>query len=285
MAEMISASEARRVALVAQGFGPARPRQTRRSHLRQVIDRLHLLQIDSVNVVTRAHYFPAFSRIGEYDRAWLEEDAWGPAPKRRLFEYWAHEASILPLDLQPLLRWRMARAQRGEIGYKASRHFASERRAEADAILARIGSEGPLTAADFKNGSSRSGWWDWRAAKHALEYLFWAGRISTAARLNTFARVYDLTERVIPPAVLELPTPDPPVAQQALIERSARALGIATSAELRDYFRLAPAEAHQAIADLAEAGTLTPVRVEGWSNQAWLHRDARFPQKSARQAY
>lgn len=279
MAEELSAKEARRIALAAQGFGVRRPERPGAVHLHKVIDRLGLLQIDSVNVLTRAHYLPLFSRLGPYDRSLLERAAWGPKRQRRLFEYWAHEASLLPLDLHPLLRWRMARAERGEIGYQALRRFATERKDEADAVLARIAGEGPLAAGDFENGSSRSGWWEWSHAKHALEYLFWAGRITTATRRGSFARLYDLTERVIPQPVLDLPTPDAASAQRGLVERSARALGVATAADLRDYFRLKPAEGDHAIADLAEAGVLVPVKVPGWSMKAWMHRDARLPRR------
>ncbi len=245
--------------------------------MRGTLGRLGLFQIDSVNVLVRAHYLPAFSRLGPYDREAIARDAWGPMRQRRMFEYWAHEASLLPLDLHPLLRWRMARAERGEIGYQGLRRFAVERRAEAQAVLDRITAEGPMTAADFENGSSKSGWWEWSHTKHALEWLFWAGKITTATRRSSFARVYDLPERVLPTAVLDLPTPDPASAQRALIARSGQALGVATAADLRDYFRLKPEEADHAIAAEAEAGTLIPVRVEGWSQRAWMHRDAPTP--------
>ncbi len=275
----LSLKEARRIALAAQGFGARASDQPTAGQLRKTVDRLGLFQIDSVNVLARAHYLPAFSRIGSYDRTLLERDAWGPKRQRRLFEYWAHEASLLPLDLQPLLRWRMARAERGEIGYKALKRFAAESRAEAQAVLDRIIAEGPLAAADFENGSSKSGWWEWSHTKHALEWLFWSGRITTATRRGSFARIYDLPERVLPAAILDLPTPDVATAQRALIERSARALGVATAADLRDYYRLKPEEGDHAIADEVEAGNLVPVRVEGWGQKAWMHRDARTPRR------
>lgn len=247
--------------------------------MRRVLDRLGLFQIDSVNVLTRAHYLPAFSRIGPYDRADLEQAAWGARRHRRMFEYWAHEASLLPLDLHPLLRWRMARAERGEIGYSALRRFATERREEAQFVLDRIAAEGPLTAADFENGASKSGWWEWSQTKHALEWLFWSGQITTSTRRGSFARVYDLPERVLPQKILALPTPDAATAQQELIARSAMALGVATLADLRDYYRLKPDEADHAIAAQVDAGLLVPVRVEGWTQKAWMHRDARPPRK------
>lgn len=270
----LSLKEARRIALRAQGFGASRPASVSATQLRRTLDRLNLFQIDSVNVLTRAHYLPAFSRLGSYDSAMLERGAWGPKRQRWMFEYWAHEASLLPLELHPLLRWRMARAERGEIGYQALRRFAVERRHEAQAVLDRIAAEGPLTAADFEGGKSRSGWWEWSATKHALEWLFWAGLITTATRRGSFARVYDLTERVIPKSVLDLPTPDPATAQRMLVERSARALGVATAADLRDYFRLKPNEGDSAITALIEDGVLLPVKVRGWSQKAWIHRDA-----------
>lgn len=275
----LSNQQARRIALAAQMFGAQHPAAPGAVHLRKAIDRLGLFQIDSVNVLTRAHYLPAFSRLGSYGRALLERDAWGPRRSRRLFEYWAHEASLLPLDLHPLMRWRMARAERGEIGYQALRRFAVERRAEADAVLARIASDGPMAAGDFENGSSKNGWWQWSHTKHALEYLFWSGQITTATRRGNFTRAYDLTERVIPQEILDLPTPDAASAQRALIERSAKALGVATAADLRDYFRLRQNEADHAIVDLADQGVLVPVAVRGWTVKAWMHRDARLPRR------
>lgn len=275
----LSRKQARRIFLAAQGFGVCHPAKPGAAHLRRIVDRLGLHQIDSVNVLVRMHYLPAFSRLGCYDRGLLERDAWGPKRGRRLFEYWAHEASLLPVGLHPLLRWRMARAERGEIGWRTLRLFAHERRAEAQAVLDRIAAEGPLAASDFENGGSRGGWWEWSETKLALEWLFWSGRITTATRRGGFERVYDLTERVIPGAVLGAPTPDARSAQRALIAHGARALGVATAADLRDYFRLKPDEASHALAALEEEGVLLPVRVEGWGQKGWLHRDARVPRR------
>jgi uncharacterized protein YcaQ len=282
--ETLSLAAARRIALAAQGFGLPRPASVGRGQLRRTVERLQLHQIDSVNVLARAHYLPAFSRLGPYDRALLDGAAWGRKSQRRLFEYWAHEASLLPLELHPLLRWRMARAERGEIGWGHLRAFAREKRAEAEAILERIRAEGPLAASDFEHGRSRSGWWEWGETKQALEWLFWAGRITTATRRGSFERVYDLTERVIPAAILDLPTPEPAEAQRRLIARAARAHGIATAADLRDYFRLKPEEAHGAIEALVEAGELVPVHVQGWRQGAFLHVEARRPRRIAGQA-
>jgi uncharacterized protein YcaQ len=276
MTERISPAQARRIALAAQGFGVARPERVDQGHLRRVVQRLGLHQIDSVNVLARAHYLPAFSRLGPYDQTLLDRAAWMRRGERRLFEYWAHEASLLPLTTHPLLRWRMDRADRGLAGYAGMRAVARERRAEAMAVLDRIRDEGPLAASDFE--SSRTGWWEWSLSKRLLEWLFYAGHITTATRRRSFERVYDLTERVIPPAILNLPTPPEAEAHRLLVEQSARALGIATAGELRDYFRLRPEDARPAIAALVEAGSLLPVEVPGWP-PAYLHPDARRPRR------
>lgn len=272
----LSPGQARRIALAAQGFGRPRPEAVDAGHLRRTLDRLALHQIDSVNVLVRAHYLPAFSRLGPYDPALLQRAAWGPPGERRTFEYWAHEASLLPLDLHPALRWRMRRADRGEAGYAAMRVFAGERRADAMALLTRIREEGPLAASDLDRG--RPGWWEWSEPKRMLEWLFYAGHLTTRTRRRSFERVYDLTERVIPGAVLALPTPDEPEAHRILVERAARALGIATLGELRDYFRLGPVEARRAVDALVESGALVPATVPGWP-PLFLHRDARCPRR------
>ncbi|MBJ6122783.1 YcaQ family DNA glycosylase [Sphingomonas sp. BT553] len=284
MIEHITLPQARRIALAAQGFGERTLHidpPVNQGHLRRTIDRLGLHQIDSVNVLVRAHYLPAFSRLGGYDRTLLDRAAWGPRGERRMFEYWAHEASLLPLMSHPLFRWRMTRADRGEAGYGSMRLFAGERRAEAMALLDRIRMDGPIAASDIETG--RTGWWTWSEPKRMLEWLFYAGHITTLTRRRGFERVYDLTERVIPPAILALATPDEATAQRMLIDRAARAMGIATAGELRDYFRLDPASTRLAIATLCEEGALRPVEIPGWP-AAFLHRDARRPRRIAAQA-
>jgi len=281
--ERIGLPLARRIALAAQGFGTSRPDNPGPSQLLREIGRLQLHQIDSVNVLSRAHYLPAFSRLGAYNRADLDNLAWGSKRKRKIFEYWAHEASLLPLDLQPLLRWRMAEADRGAAGWTGMRVYAIERRAEAMALLDRIRIDGPLAASDFEAHKGQSGWWEWSDTKRGLEWLFWAGHITTATRRGSFERVYDLTERVIPSQVLDRPTPRAAEAHRALIARAAKAHGIATDGDLRDYFRLSPEQTKPAIGALAEEGVLIPVEVPGW-RQAWLHRDARRPRRIEAQA-
>lgn len=270
----LSALEARRIALASQGFDVAsRGGLVGATRIRSVIGRLGLLQIDSVNVLTRAHYLPLFSRLGPYDRDLL--DTVTVARPKRFFEYWGHEASLLPIDLHPLLRWRMDRALRGQGVWQRLEPFAGGKRAEADALLARIETEGPLAASDVAGGRAAKGMWEWSAAKHALEWLFWSGQIASTHRRSSFERVYDLPGRVLPNAVLDIPTPTGIDARRDLIARSAKALGVATAQDLRDYYRIPPADAVLPIEQLVEEGTLVPVRVCGWQHQAYLHRDAK----------
>ncbi|HEU0285144.1 MAG TPA: crosslink repair DNA glycosylase YcaQ family protein, partial [Sphingomicrobium sp.] len=175
-------------------------------------------------------------------------------------------------------------ADKGEVGWRSMRAFARERRSEALHVLDRIRAEGPMAASDFENGKGRGGWWEWGEAKRALEWLFWAGHVTTATRRSSFERVYDLPERVIPPAILALPTPALADAHRALIDRAAQALGIATPGDLRDYFRLAPENSRRAIAELVEEKILLPVAVEGWRHPAFLHYSARRPRRISGQA-
>ncbi|WP_409567881.1 winged helix-turn-helix domain-containing protein [Methylobacterium sp. E-025] len=271
----LSASEARRIALVAQGFAAGRRAgPVSAARMRNEIGRLGLLQIDSVNVLVRAQYLPLFSRLGPYERGLL--DALAADRPKRFFEYWGHEASLLPVDHHPLLRWRMARALAGRGLWRRLEPFAGDRRGEAEALLARIETEGPLAASDVAGNRASQGMWVWSAAKHALEWLFWAGLVASTHRRGSFERVYDLPERVLPRAVLAHPTPSGIDARRELIARAARALGIATAQDLRDYYRLAPADAHLPIAQLVEDGTLIPARVRGWPQPAYRHREARL---------
>jgi uncharacterized protein YcaQ len=277
--ERLSASQARRVALAASGFGEERVEAPRRRHLAGVLDRLGLVQIDSVNVLARAHTVPFFSRLGPYDPALLGQLAYGPRRHRRLFEYWAHEASLVRLELQPHLRWRMERARRGEGIYGGLARFGAERRPFIDAILREVETRGPIASRDLAEGGRGQGsWWGWSDGKRALEWLFWAGFLTTASRRG-FERVYDLPERVLPPEIVAAPTPEPADAHRALIRVAARALGIATERDLRDYFRMDPPDSKAAVAALVEAGELMPVAVEGWSAPAYLDPAARVPRR------
>jgi uncharacterized protein YcaQ len=280
--ETLSLKTARRIALAAQGFGRVRPAAIGRKHVRDLVRRLGVVQIDSVNVVTRTHYLPAFSRLGVYPREALEAEAWGP--RRGLFEYWGHEASLLPLETHPLLRWRMERARDGAMWTGLAR-FGREKRDYIDGVLVEIERRGPVTGADFapRNDDAprgASGWWSWSDGKRALEWLFWAGLITTRTRRG-FERVYDLTERTLPARILDLPTPTEADAQRDLIRIAARALGVATEADLRDYFRMPVAETRARVAELVEAGELAPVTVKGWRQTAYLAAGARTPRKIA----
>lgn len=278
----LSAAQARRIALAAQGFGVARPAIAAARHLRQTARDLGVIQIDSVNVVSRTHYLPAFSRLGHYPRETLEAEAWGRTPS--FFEYWGHEASLLPLDSQRLFRWRMARAEAGEGLWSGTARFGRERRAYIEGILAEIEQRGPVTGGDFATGPRGApGWWSWSDGKRALEWLFWAGKITTATRRG-FERVYDLTERVLPAAVINHPTPTEAEAQRQLVRISARAMGVATAADLRDYFRLPLADARARIGELVTAGELVPVTVEGWDKPAFMDPTCRKPRRIAARA-
>ncbi|HYE47163.1 MAG TPA: winged helix-turn-helix domain-containing protein [Caulobacter sp.] len=277
MTRTLTAAQARRIALAAQGFAEARPETPTRRHFRKTVDRLGVIQIDSVNVVTRTHYLPAFSRAGAYDRELLHQEAWGK--KRSLFEYWGHEASLLPLPMQPLFRWRMQRALNGDGVWKGIARFARERRGYVDGILAEIEKRGPVTGGDFATGPRGApGWWSWSEGKRALEWLFWTGQITTKTRRG-FERVYDLTERALPAAIMNLPTPDEADAQRELVRISARAMGVATASDLRDYFRLGLEDSRARIAELVEAGELEPVTVKGWGKPAYLHAAAKIPRR------
>lgn len=280
--ERLSAAQARRIALAAQGFG-GRVRRDGGGNgpapaaLHRAVRRLGVLQIDSVNVLVRSHYLPLFSRLGGYDTAALDRAAWGR--RKTLFEYWGHEASLLPVEMQPLFRWRMARASRGVGIYSGLAKFGIERRDFIDAVEAEIASRGPLSAGELSGGGKGAGgWWGWSEGKRAVEYLFWAGRLTTATRRG-FERIYDLPERVLPADVLSAPTPTEPEAQRALLLVAARALGVATARDLRDYFRLGPADAHARLAELVEDGSLQPVTVDGWKHQAFLDPAARRPRR------
>jgi len=269
----ISGAKARRIALTAQGFNNlSREEEVTVRQMRKVIDQLGLLQIDSVNVLVRAQYMPIFSRLGGYDRGDL--DALLLKEPRRYFEYWGHEASILPIECQPLLRWRMADADQGKGIWKQLVPYAREKRHEAEALLNRIRMEGPLAASDLARKKASKGMWVWSDAKHALEWLFWSGKVAATHRRGSFERVYDLPERVLPRSVLQLPTPDEVAAKRMLLALAAKSLGIATADDLRDYYRLSGPATGIALEELVEEGTVSPVRVEGWKQQAYLYKNA-----------
>jgi uncharacterized protein YcaQ len=275
--ETLSADQARRIALAAQGFAEPRPAgRIDARHLRRVVDRMGLLQIDSVNVLVRSHYLPVFSRLGPYPRDVLDRLAWGR--KAELFEYWGHAASLVPLTLQPALRWRMERNRARESGWAA--RVESRRPGYLDQVRELVRREGPIGAGATGEGRPNvpGSMWNWHDGKVALEHLFTIGEVMTADRPN-FERRYDLTERVLPPEVAAIPTPPVADAQRELVRVSARALGVATLADLYDYFRLRADDTKKRVAELVESGELLPVRVEGWKDPAWLWADAKLPRR------
>jgi uncharacterized protein YcaQ len=271
-------AQARRVALAAQGFADPQPAGAPSGWaVRRLFDRVGLVQIDSVNVLSRAHYLPLFSRVGPYDRALMDRGA-HYAP-RRLFEYWGHEASLIPVALQPLLRWRMERAH--EDAWGGMRRIQRERPELVADVLAAVRARGPVAASELavEEKPKRTGpWWDWSDVKRAIEFLFWSGQV-TSARRRGFERLYDVPERVLPAEVIETPTPSVQEAQRGLLKVAARSMGVASERDLRDYFRLPAAEAKERIAELVEAGDLLPVTVDGWRNHAYLDPGARFPRR------
>ncbi|WP_214510821.1 winged helix-turn-helix domain-containing protein [Pseudomonas brassicacearum] len=277
--------QARRLALAAQGFdGRSPPASVQPSRLNRLIERLGVLQIDSVNALVRSHYLPLFSRLGHYNRDLLDQAAWSQGRRRTLFEYWGHEASLLPMSMYPLMRWRMNRASGGEGIYQQLARFGQERQDVIRRVLASVQEQGALGAGSLSTRQEKAGpWWDWSAEKHALEWLFAAGEVTVAGRRG-FERLYDLPERVLPAAILQQPLPDEAQAQRALLLHAADALGIATEKDLRDYFRLAPADSRGRLAELEEAGELLRCQVQGWKQPAWCRPAAKIPRKVAASA-
>lgn len=277
--------QARRLALAAQGFdGRPTSASVQPARLNRLIERLGVLQIDSVNALVRSHYLPLFSRLGHYTPDLLDQAAWSQGRRRTLFEYWGHEASLLPLAMYPLMRWRMERASRGEGIYRQLAQFGQERQDVIRRVLASVREQGAVGAGSLSTRQEKAGpWWDWSAEKHALEWLFAAGEVTVAGRRG-FERLYDLPERVFPSSVLQQPLPDEPQAQRALLLHAAQALGVGTEKDLRDYFRLDPADSRGRLAELEEAGELVRCQVQGWKQPAWCRPNAKIPRKVAASA-
>jgi uncharacterized protein len=276
----LSTAEARRIALAAQGFTHHdRNGRANWSTMKRELKRLHLLQIDSVNVLCRSHYLPLFSRLGNYDRDALDKRSL-KVKGRELFECWAHEASFVRMELHPLMRWRMDRARRGDGTYGAMNRFTKENKAFLKKVLSFIEQNGPTTQSELpEQHKGKGGWWGWSKNKLALETLFDQGLLTTSKR-EGFERIYDIPERVIPDAVRSLPTPGERDAMLQLIDLAAQALGIGTEFDLRDYFRLPVKDAAQATKDAIDAGIIIPVTVRGWKKPAFIHRDAKLPRKA-----
>jgi uncharacterized protein len=274
----LSAAQARRIAVAAQGFSEPRPGgEITRAHLKRLISRIQVLQLDSVSVAVRAHYAPVFSRLGPYDRDVLDRAAWGPRPSRLLAEYWAHEAALMAVEDWPLLRWRMRQYRHGRWGT----HIVKANPRLADEIIAAVAELGPSTAGQIEAHLAaeprrkKGTWWTRSDTKWVAEALFSAGVLTTATRVG-FARHYDLVERVLPARVLAREVDDDEAVRELTL-RAAGALGVGTEADLRDYFRLSAAQVKPAIAALVAAGEIEPVDVDGWSAPAYLRAGRAVP--------
>jgi uncharacterized protein YcaQ len=282
LAPSMSQAQARRIALAAQGFlDPPHDPPTMRT-LARTLRRTGVLQVDSVNVLQRAHYMPLYSRIGPYDVDLVRRAS--ETTPRRMVEYWAHVQAFMPVDLWPVMRHRMARYRDGKHKWWGS--------AVTDeltgSLLLEITDRGASTARDLDDGLPRQKdhWgWNWSATRRALDYLFMVGDVAIAGRNSQFEIRYDLPERVIPREHLEAPTPTEHDAVKELVRRAARSHGVATVRDLADYYRMrsVPGQSQTGtapiVAELVEDGELLPVTVQGVARPAYLHRDARIPRK------
>jgi uncharacterized protein YcaQ len=278
--QQLSIKQARRLVLTAQGFNGRQPPATfKASHVTQLIERLGVLQIDSVNALVRSHYLPLYSRLGNYPQKLLDQAAWSQGRQRKLFEYWGHEASLLPVELYPLMRWRMQRASRGEGIYQQLSRFGREQQPTIARVLQAVRDQGALGAGSLSTRQEKAGqWWDWSAEKHALEWLFAAGEVTVAGRRG-FERLYDLPERVLPASIInhtELAEAD---AQRGLLLHAVKALGVGTEKDIRDYFRQDPAPAKAGLAELVEEGAIQAIQVQGWKQPAYVLAEFKVPRK------
>ena len=270
----LARAEARRIALAAQGYAGKKPSgRTDSRHFDRLLRHVKLLQLDSVNVAVRAHYMPAFSRLGPYPRQQLDDYAYR---KSRLFEGWGHVASLLPMEHYPLLRHRMETAR----PWPRLEGLIQEQRAYVDSVREQVAARGPLTVSDLDDGGDRNGpWWGLSRGKIALEWLFHNGALA-GTRTGNFTRVYDLAERVIPQRFFDLPAPSRADAQRKMLRLAAEAHGVGTLADLADYYRIKVPEARPRVQELVEEGVLNEASVEGWPQPAYLHKDARLPRRA-----
>ncbi len=269
--------EARSLALAAQGFD--QPRTKSKSSTSDVValfTKLGVVQIDSVNVLVRSQELPLFSRLGNHDRNAISK----ATELRKIFEYWGHEAAHLPVEIQPLFRWKMNAARTGRLKHWGLTSFYVENKAFVKRILKHVEVNGSTSARELSTRTTKkSSWWDWDKSKTALEYLFLTGQLMSRGRGTDFARIYDTPERVLPKKVLDAPTPTEHDARKQLLVRSAIAQGVATIGDLADYYRQKPAAVKQLITELVEEGGLRAVAVDGWQEKAFVHRSAKLPKK------
>ncbi|CAB4612286.1 MAG: winged helix-turn-helix domain-containing protein [Actinobacteria bacterium] len=269
--------EARSLALAAQGFD--KPRSKSKSSTAdavEVIKKLGVIQIDSVNVLVRSQELPLFARLGDHDRNAINK----ATAQSKIFEYWGHEAAILPVEIQPLFRWKMNAARTGKIKHWGLTSFYADNKVFVKRILKHVEANGPVTARELSTRTTKkSSWWDWDEAKTALEYLFLTGQLMSCGRGSDFARIYDITERVLPSKILNTPTPTEDEARKQLLVHAARAQGVATLTDLADYYRQKTAVIKPLVNELVEQGELREVTVDTWVEKAFVHRSAKPPKK------
>jgi len=275
--DSLSIADARSIALAAQGFDTARPKtKATQRHVDALIARLGVIQIDSVNVLVRSQELPLFARLGDHDRNAIPK----ATEAQKLFEYWGHEAAHLPVDLHPLFRWKMNAARTGKVTHWGLTSFYEENKAFVKRTLKHVTTNGPTTSRELSTRTEKKGtWWDWDEAKVALEYLFLTGQLMSRGRGTDFARIYDTPERVLPQRVVNAPTPSEHDGRKQLLVRSAIAQGVATMSDLADYYRQKPAAVKPLIGELVEEGELRAVSVDGWTENAFVHRDAKLPKQ------
>jgi len=275
MQQSLSTAQARRIALAAQGFLDKPHAEPTMRTLGRTLARTGVLQVDSVNVLQRAHYMPLWSRMGAYDVGLLTRAA--ERRPRRLVEYWAHVQALMPVELWPVMQHRMAayRAERGKWGMTARPELEHE-------VIAEVRGLGASTARDLDDGLPRVKvhWgWNWSETRKVLDYLYMSGQLAIAGRNSQFEVVYDLPERVLPAQVLAQPTPSIEDANRHLVRLAARSHGVGTLQCFRDYYRMPAKAAQVAVAELVEEGELVPVAIDGWKRSGYLHRDARVPRR------
>ena len=272
--ESLSLDQARRIALAAQGFAEPRPSgRIDRRHLRKVFDKVGLIQIDSVNVLVRSQELPLFARLGPHPRTLITE----ATAAGELFEYWAHEAAHVPVAHYSLHRYKME-LSKTQPRWQRFLELQHRRPTFVADMLQRIESGGPVVAGDVSERTGPKGtWWDWDDGKVALEYLFLTGEITARRRANDFARVYDVTHRVLPASVLNVPTPTDAESRKELLVLAIKSLGVGTVADMCDYHRQNVPKARPFIDELVEDGRIVPVRVDGWKQPTFLDPDYRLP--------
>jgi len=275
--DSLSIADARRIALAAQGFDTARPKtKATQRHVDALIARLGVIQIDSVNVLVRSQELPLFARLGNHDRNAIPK----ATEAQKLFEYWGHEAAHLPVDLHPLFRWKMDAARTGKVTHWGLTSFYEENKAFVKRTLKHVATNGPTTSRELSTRTEKKGtWWDWDEAKVALEYLFLTGELMSRGRGSDFARIYDTPDRVLPQRIIDAATPSEHDARKQLLVRSAIAQGVATASDLADYYRQKLATVKPLIAELVEEGELRDVAVDGWTEKAFVHRNAKLPKQ------